>query len=151
MDGASVALEHDLAAAPKAEVAGVLVICPYASDRERLCEILQPQPVAVYEAPAWREGAEVMSKHAPQVVVCEALLPDASWKEVLERTAALKNSPKLIVISSQADELLWAEVLNLGGYDVLPRPLDREEATRVVMLASQNWRNERDRLGRQAA
>jgi hypothetical protein len=52
-------------------------------------------------------------------------------------------------MSNQADESLWAEVLNLGGYDVLPKPLVRDEVKRVVTLAWQNWKNERDRLGNQ--
>jgi hypothetical protein len=52
----------------------------------------------------------------PQVVVCEATLPDADWRQVLGRTSTLKNTPRVIVVSSQADESLWAEVLNLGGF-----------------------------------
>ena len=31
--------------------------------------------------------------------------------------------------------LLWAEVLNLGGYDVLAQPFDELEVRRVVALA----------------
>lgn len=53
------------------------------------------------------------------------------------------------MISRLADESLWAEVLNLGGYDVLPTPLVEDEVTRVVWLAWQNWNNERERQGRQ--
>jgi len=31
-------------------------------------------------------------------------------------------------------------VLNLGGYDVLPKPLEASEVTRVVSLAWMHWR-----------
>ena len=140
-------LEYSQAGAGRAEICSVLAICPHAKDRARLHEMLGPDTVRLYEAATWQDGAGVLSRREAQVMICEATLPDANWKEVLEQTALLRDSPRLTVISSQADESLWAEVLNLGGYDVLPKPLVRDEVTRVVMLAWQNWKNERDRLG----
>jgi PleD family two-component response regulator len=140
-------LEYSQAGITSARIGGVLAICPHAKDRARLHEILRPHDVELYEATTWQDGAEVLSRCGPQVVICEAILPDANWRDVLEQTALLKDSPRLIVISSQADEFLWAEVLNLGGYDVLPKPLERDEVARVVTLAWQNWKNEWDRLG----
>jgi len=35
--------------------------------------------------------------------------------------------PKFVVASQRADGRLWAEVLNLGGYDLLMKPLDADE------------------------
>jgi hypothetical protein len=34
-----------------------------------------------------------------------------------------------------ADERLWGEVLNLGGYDLLTKPFVREEVLHVLELA----------------
>jgi DNA-binding response OmpR family regulator len=48
------------------------------------------------------------------------------------------NPPDLIVASRLADEYLWAEVLNLGGYDVLAKPFNAEEVRRVVGLACEH-------------
>jgi DNA-binding response OmpR family regulator len=39
------------------------------------------------------------------------------------------------VTSRLADERLWAEVLSLGGYDVLMKPFDVSEVYRVIRLA----------------
>jgi hypothetical protein len=39
-----------------------------------------------------------------------------------------------------ADERLWAEVLNLGGYDVLSTPFAAGEVLRACFLAWQSWR-----------
>jgi FixJ family two-component response regulator len=73
----------------------------------------------------------------PQVVVCEETLPDGSWRNVLQLTARLPNPAPLIVTSRLADERLWAEVLNLGGYDLLAKPLSKTEVYRAVSLAWQ--------------
>jgi len=76
------------------------------------------------------------------VVICRCCLPDANWKDVLGQTAVLPNAPRLLVTSPNPDEHLWAEVLNMGGYDVLVTPFDRDELIRVVSSAWQNWETE---------
>lgn len=59
---------------------------------------------------------------------------------MLQETAAMPHSPLLIVTSRLADERLWAEVLNEGGWDVLAKPFDATEVVRVVETAWQHWR-----------
>src|ERR1019366_5350356 len=41
--------------------------------------------------------------------------------------------------SRLADERLWAEVLNLGWYDVLATPFDADEVYRVMSYAVDSW------------
>jgi len=43
--------------------------------------------------------------------------------------------PKLIVTWRLADERLWAEVLNLGGFDVLGQPLYAREVLHSINSA----------------
>jgi hypothetical protein len=43
--------------------------------------------------------------------------------------------PLLVVTSRIADDRLWSEVLNLGGYNVLAKPLNMKEVFHVVGLA----------------
>jgi DNA-binding response OmpR family regulator len=54
------------------------------------------------------------------------------------------NAPALIVTSERVDDRLWAEVLNLGGYDVLMKPLDSTEVGHVINLAWMNWQRARE-------
>jgi len=75
----------------------------------------------------------------PCVVVCDRDLTDCDWKGVLEVTASLPNPPPVIITSRLADEYLWAEVLNLGGFDVLAKPLDKQEVGRVLTFAWEHW------------
>ena len=53
--------------------------------------------------------------------------------------ASLAAPPKLIVSSRLADHRLWAEVLNLGGFDVLMTPFETEEVLRVTSSAWSEW------------
>jgi DNA-binding response OmpR family regulator len=79
----------------------------------------------------------VAEEHA--VVICERELADGNWYDLLECALKLDRPPLLLVMSKQADERLWSEVLNLGGYDVLLKPFDRSEVTRVVSMAWRQW------------
>ena len=66
------------------------------------------------------------------IVVCESTLPGGTWRDVLRHINECLDPPVLIVTSRLANEYLWAEVLNLGGYDVLAKPFDKQEVLWVL-------------------
>ena len=104
----------------------VLLICPSSSDI--LPGMLRAGNCAVRTTNSFREACGQLSSEGNSVVICERSLPDGDWKDLLGKT------PRLIVTSHAADEALWAEVLNLGGYDVLAQPFDEQEVRRVVAM-----------------
>jgi DNA-binding response OmpR family regulator len=69
------------------------------------------------------------------VITDRQLMDGSSWKDVLTSLDRHLDPPQLIVADRLADEALWAEVLNLGGYDLLISPFDPGELQRVVTLA----------------
>jgi DNA-binding response OmpR family regulator len=73
------------------------------------------------------------------VLLCERDHADGNWEDILNATARLPAPPNLIVFSRLADESLWAQVLNLGGFDVLTTPFEPEEVLRVVFAAWSRW------------
>ena len=124
-----------------------MFVSPSTEDQRFLRRVLPPSNWAVFKARTCSEARDLLREAEIQVVVCERDLPDGGWKDLLEHVAAAARVPCLIVTSRLADELLWAEVLNLGGYDVLAKPLDAEEAARVIELAHQHWERHQDRRG----
>jgi hypothetical protein len=54
-----------------------------------------------------------------------------------------KPKPRLIVTAPLADEHLWAEVLNLDGFDVLAQPFRPDEVKRVIESAWWSYHNHR--------
>jgi hypothetical protein len=69
-------------------------------------------------------------------VICEECLPDGDWKNVLTELDKAPVRVTLIVSSRLADERLWAEVLNLGAFDLLRGdPFEPEEVLRVTESA----------------
>jgi len=52
----------------------------------------------------------------------------------------VENPPVIIVASGMANDSLWGEVLNFGGYDLLMEPFERNEVYRVISLAWLHWK-----------
>ena len=69
------------------------------------------------------------------VITDTRLLDGHSWKDVLDDLEGAWIRPQLIVADRLANEALWAEVLNLGAYDLLATPFEPTEVQRVVSLA----------------
>jgi DNA-binding response OmpR family regulator len=90
------------------------------------------------------QGLRQAESQSVPVIVCECDFQDGNWKLLLDRVRMLPRPPRLIVASRFADERLWAEVLNLGGHDVLLTPFDADEVHRVVSYAVDSWHLESD-------
>ena len=112
-----------------------LLVSQYSEDAGILFDALLLQNTDFARCDSAAAAAILLQKAKPDLVVCEQHLPDGSWKDVLTACEKLETPPLVLVLSEGADERLWAEVLNLGGYDLLTRPFDRLEVSRVLGMA----------------
>jgi DNA-binding NtrC family response regulator len=81
-----------------------------------------------------QQARKAIRQHDPEIVVCETQVREnGNWQELLEDARAAQSL--MLVVSRHADERLWAEVLNLGGFDVLSLPFDRDELRRALSSA----------------
>ena len=120
----------------------VLVVSSFEEDLLSLRDTLVPSTWTLYVASGAAEAKKILRQTWVPVILCERELPDGNWKDLLVAVAGLQNPPLMIVTSRLADEYLWAEVLNLGGYDVLAKPFNSIEVTRVMSMAWQRWKDE---------
>jgi len=119
----------------------ILAILPTPEDRAALKAIARQSGWNLGIAEALRQARLLIDKQPAGVVLCDCRLPDGGWQDALRELQQRRLEPLLIVVSRLADEGLWAEVLNLGGYDVLATPLEPWEVNRSVRLAWQHWQN----------
>lgn len=117
------------------EPVSVLLIGPLVEDHVSLQHILGRSNWLFRKVSTCREALAHVRQYDTAVVICERDLPDGDWRLMMSKFESLPLRPNLIVTSRLADDLLWAEVLNLGGYDVLAQPIDSAEVCRVVFLA----------------
>ena len=121
------------------EKISILVVSPHPEDVSCLRHILHHRDWHINLSTTMADAALQLATQTPSVIICERDLSDGNWKNLLQQTQLMAQAPLLLVVSRHADENLWAEVLNLGGYDVLLKPFDRAEVIRVVGMAWRNW------------
>jgi len=117
----------------------ILAIGEFSADRLLLHDVCRNSRWKLIQARDRRRAMKVLERKPVHVVIAEADLPNWKWTDVLSDLRRLEQIPQLIVTSQTADDYLWAEVLNLGGYDVLPQPLERDEVERVVAAARRQY------------
>jgi len=116
-----------------------LLIGNFVNDRLLVHDVFQQSGWKLYEARDRRLAMACLERNPVQVVITEAEVPKWDWKRVLHDLRGLSDPPQLIVASRTADDYLWSEVLNIGGYDVLPQPLERDELERVIAAACRHY------------
>ncbi len=134
---------------PVAQRIAVLSVSPAEEDHFYLQNIFSNPQRTLYSDQAFTMIAKrtisaaksALKQGRISIVICEYDLSPGSWRELLEFMEGLPAPPPLIVTSRIADERMWAEVLNLGGYDVLARPLNSEEVIRTITSAWSLWQH----------
>jgi DNA-binding response OmpR family regulator len=80
-----------------------------------------------------------LARNEVHVVLADTSVSGWPWAMVLADLRRFQPTPPLVVTSPVADEVLWSEVLNCGGFDVLARPLDTDEVRRVMISARRHF------------
>lgn len=122
----------------QAEVVTVLAV----GCANQLRRILGHSRWTLLEAATVREALGHLHERAAVVVICEAALPDGTWRDLLNHTLRFPLPPPVIVAASHADDRLWMEVLNGGAYNLLGKPFEDRELFWMVSMA---WRHRWDK------
>jgi len=110
-----------------------------AADYESFSGMVGSRQCRLHHVESCRETIAFLGEHPAGVVICQAELPDGTWRDLLDGISRLACAPNLIVASWLANDHLWTEVLDLGGYNVLRAPFDAEEAVRITAQAWADW------------
>jgi len=114
-------------------ILNILSVSPLDADHLSLKTIIGVSTWILYKARDLVSALVLLQQHDIAVVLCERYLWPGSYIDVLEYIYDQPNAPSLVVASRLADERLWA--LNLGAWDVLAKPFDRNELLRSVKSA----------------
>ena len=136
-----------VSALQSSRIATVLAVDPVSEDHAALVEIFNNSRwdlcpdcrLKLRTTVSSSRAMDILRTTAIPIALCESDLQPGTWREFLDQMAPLREPPFLIVTSRLADEYLWAEALNLGIYDVLAKPYNPDEVTRVVSMAWLHW------------
>jgi len=121
------------------DIISVLSVSPSQHDHDTLASVLGREQWTIHNALSLRSATAFLRTHGVPLVVCEHDLSPGTWTQLLDVIRLLSMPPFLIVTSWVADDYLWAEALNVGAYDVLAKPFDSMEVTRILSSAWLHW------------
>jgi DNA-binding NtrC family response regulator len=126
-----------LSAVPLSSDITILAVSPFEQDKRLIQATVRAARTPVLTAGRLSEAIPLFKHRKISLVICERDLPDGDWRDMLGQMNNLMPGARLVVASRLADERLWAEVLNLGGYDVLAKPFSVQEMMHVIESALQ--------------
>ena len=119
---------------------GVLLVSPIEEDHAAVAAIFRGSKWRLHKAHDLESALPLLADETISIVICERYLKGATWKSLLAAAAECEHAPVIVVASRIADHELWSEALSLGAYDVLAKPFDAGELSRVVSLGWLHWK-----------
>jgi two-component system, NtrC family, response regulator PilR len=114
---------------------GVLFVSPRREDATTLSRMLGSLSVPI-EYVADLAHARVMIREGNYpVILTEANLRDGTWLDILDLAHRVSPRSEVIVTNAAADARFWAEVLNMGAYDLIAQPFATGEVQRILSNA----------------
>lgn len=79
---------------------------------------------------------------AVALVIMDRDLSEHDWRVSVQRLAKARGNPCVILASSVVDPYLFQELVKQGGFDVVPKPIQRNELARLGRLALAYWKSQ---------
>ena len=130
--------------APADEPLKVLVIDDEEGLARSCAQIARAEGHAVHVAHRADEGLKLAQRIAPDVVLCDVVLPDANGLDVLEAVRKRDPDTLVIMITGFATVDASMEALNLGAYDYIPKPFTAMQLRILLGRAAVQARLTRD-------
>lgn len=117
----------------------VLVASPREEDHRRVRELVANSQWLAIEARDW-SGALNLSRYVVfPVIVCDRDLGGLETHTAIRSLAGGWRTACVILLSDYWDPDLWEGLLQQGGFDVLVRPLHRDDVVAVLDAAYRQW------------
>jgi DNA-binding response OmpR family regulator len=121
----------------------ILAVFSGIEDRTSLVNIFVQSGWEVRFTCTLSETQAALRASPPGVILSDSRFSDGrGWSDMLNELQKLEDPPPLIVADRLADEHLWAEVLNLGAYDLLTKPFAPKEVLHAVSMACRRRESE---------
>lgn len=113
----------------------ILIIDDDESMVETLSTFLNKQGYKIFTTTDGNKGIEIIRKERPDLVISDLRMPEISGLEVLEAATNIIDNLLVIVITAYGDNESIIKAMQLGAYDFLEKPIEREKFKLVVKHA----------------
>jgi DNA-binding response OmpR family regulator len=118
---------------------GVFAVSQNENELRVLRDIFSRSNWELQAAGSLQEALGIIERDETPVVLYDRGFGDDGWREMLQGVDGWERPPHVIVASDSSETALWAEVINLGGFDLLVKPFTPKELFWVISLAWRQW------------
>lgn len=111
----------------------VLVVDDDDAIRKVLVTYFTHKGFRVLEAANGEDSMSLFTKHMPQIVLLDILMPGFNGLEMLEMYRKIYPNLKVIMISSIQDEKIFRKCIEMGAVDYMTKPIDLINLDSCVM------------------
>ena len=120
----------------------VLVIDDDRDMRLLLTRYLQKHDFEVIEAATGKSALEILEKKEPNVILCDFKLGDMTGNDLLARIKENYRHIPVIIITGYGDIKIAVEVMKLGAFDYVTKPLFPDEILLTIRKALQHTKQD---------
>lgn len=113
----------------------VLVASSDMKDRTSLLHILEKLSLNVISCTALNQVHEVLSRQDVPLVFCDEYLNDGCYRDLLMADIVVRKLPRVVVTIRTGEWDEYLEVMRLGAFDAIRRPLHPTDVELVVLRA----------------
>lgn len=105
-------------------------------DDKDLCRLIQrfftARNYKVLEAYSGKEAFEILKTVEPDIVLCDLILEDMGGREILKQIKNIFPQLPVVMIVGYSDIRTAVELMKMGAFDYIPKPLFPDEILSVV-------------------
>ena len=110
----------------------VLVVTPSPNDYDLIVSSLASEELEVLPANCLLEAVlHQMASPEPYIVVYDTDSPE-EWRQALRRFLTVRPQTRVVLVSRLADDQMWMDVLDSGGFDLVLKPFQPLDIRSVV-------------------
>lgn len=113
----------------------VLVICAGKEAQNKFTEILRMAGMRAVCCTNLREARYALGKQQIQAVICEEILSDGSFRELIHQGGSISEEIPVIVFSNSGEWDTYLRVIRAGAFDCIAYPPVQTEVARILWQA----------------
>jgi len=113
----------------------VLIVTSRAEDVAELSSILEGTPWELTDASHAEDAAAALKVASAPILLFDRDAAGPSWQKTMRELIKSRRSACVVLLSSVADQYLWEEVVQHGGFDLLSRPFRKETVLSTLVFA----------------
>jgi DNA-binding NtrC family response regulator len=113
----------------------VLIVTSRAEDVAELNSILEGTPWELTNASRGEDVGAALKAASVPILLFDRDTASESWQKTMRDLIKLRRGACVVLLSNVADQYLWEEVVQHGGFELLSRPFRKELVLSTLVFA----------------